>query len=326
MVRMETPATRAVSVVRFLSWRYNSLSNVFWEVAMTKRKPIPLHEITLDALMASPSLWQEQEDFLQAALKDESLFDRAWPANPLKTMLNFVSRERMSARAVPSPVPGFLIASHVDDLGRAMVAVFEQDTGTLAGGAEGKNIIVRDGFQRRGIGVEILIKAFEIGLFHPEDMNERNYLSAGGRALRRSAHKIAISRALAAGVSVRPDVLGPYPDLRPHLTKVKFRDLSNEGKFAKIEHHLGVGTHPVPAEWVRWLVHDFVPMELQELPGKDQQSAFDALDDEDKLAKILRHLDGGFIPAAWTQWLVHEFVEKPRLTTDQSAQPTGPRV
>lgn len=110
------------------------------------------------------------------------------------------------------------------------------------------------------------------------------------------------------------------------MSKVKFRDLSNEGKFAKLEHHLGIGAHPVPAEWVRWLVQDFVPSELREMPGKDHHSAFDDLDDDDRLAKITSHLDGGFIPAAWTQWLVREFVENPRPTAAQSAQPTGPRV
>ncbi|MCS4089231.1 hypothetical protein [Rhizobium sp. BK176] len=180
---------------------------------MTSRRSVPLHEITLDALMASPSLPASQEPFLAAAVADERLYDNAWPKNPLKAMLNFARKRDMLSKATPGPVDGYLMATAVNGAGDAMVAVFDAATGELAGGVEGKNIIVRDGHQKRGIGTEMVIKAFEIGLWHPETMNESNYLSVAGRQLRRSAHRTAIIRALVAGLDVSAGVLEDYPDL-----------------------------------------------------------------------------------------------------------------
>lgn len=181
---------------------------------MIKRTPVPLHDITLVALMRSPSLPAEQEKYLAAALENESLFDFALPYNPLKAMLRFAKKHGLASKAIEERIPGFPIIFYDDPTDGSMVAVFDGKTGQLAGGIEGKNVIVRKGYEKLGIGTEMLIKAFENGHFHPDDMNNRNYLSEAGRRLRRSAHREAIKRALENGLDVKPVVLHAYPDLK----------------------------------------------------------------------------------------------------------------
>ena len=163
--------------------------------------------------MDSPSLPADQEEFLARALADERLFESAWPYDPLQAMLRIARTNDLFASATASAVPGFVMATTKSSKSRAMVAMFEQSTGELAGAAEGKNIIVRLPFQRMGIGSELMIKAFEIGLFHPRDMNAMNFLSTGGRQLRKSAHRLAVQRAISVGIEVRPEVVAPYAEI-----------------------------------------------------------------------------------------------------------------
>lgn len=177
--------------------------------------PVSLHEITLETLMATPSLPQEQETYLAAAIADERLFAKAWPFDPLQRMLDIAAEHDLLAKAVPCSVTGYLIATHSDEVNGPIVAIFEQNTGTLAGAAHWKNIIVRGPYQGCGIGTELSIKAYEIGLFHPDLMNETNFLSAGGRKLRKTAHRAAVQRALESGIKVSSEVLKDYPDLTP---------------------------------------------------------------------------------------------------------------
>lgn len=80
---------------------------------MTSGPVVPLHEISLHELMASPSLPAEQEPLVAAALVDERLFDKAWPKNPLKAMLDFAKKRHMLFMATPGPIYGYLMATAV---------------------------------------------------------------------------------------------------------------------------------------------------------------------------------------------------------------------
>jgi GNAT superfamily N-acetyltransferase len=139
-------------------------------------------------------------------------------------MLDIAKKNRLVEQAFPFGLPGFLMAVHDDETNGPVVAVFDTASGKLAGAAHWKNVIVRSPYQGRGIGTEILIKAFEIGIFHPETMMETNYLSEGGRNLHRKVHRTAVSRALDRGEEVLADVLQDYPDLVNRRVKTKLMD------------------------------------------------------------------------------------------------------
>jgi GNAT superfamily N-acetyltransferase len=183
--------------------------------------PMPLHEIPLDTLAATPSLPKEQEKYVAMMIEDERLFAQAWPFNPLGRMLHIVEEKALLRHATPCSVPGFLMATYADEVHGPIVAVFAEETGVMAGAAHWKNIIVRKPFQGRGIGTELSIKAYDIGLFHPDLMNETNYLSEGGRKLRKTAHRVAVERAIDNGLAVRDEVLASYPDLREKALAAK---------------------------------------------------------------------------------------------------------
>jgi hypothetical protein len=94
-----------------------------------------------------------------------------------------------------------------------------------------------------------------------------------------------------------------------------FSELSIEGKLAKLAQHIA-GGHPVPSQWVSWLVNGFVPSDIWPVGLGEELPAFANLDDSQKLAKIAYHLHEGTIPAYWVEWLSDEFV---------SAKPAPPR-
>jgi hypothetical protein len=97
------------------------------------------------------------------------------------------------------------------------------------------------------------------------------------------------------------------------MTK-SFSDLSTEGKLAKLEQHVA-GGHPVPSQWVSWIVNGFVPADRWPSDPRDVKTAFADLDDAQKLEKIAYHLHEGSIPASWVEWLSDEFIAaKPVLT------------
>ena len=104
---------------------------------------------------------------------------------------------------------------NVPDSGGAILAVYEAATRTVAAGIDGKNLYVAPEYRGRGIGPEMLILAFEVGLRHPDEMNVENTLSRSGRSNRAAAHRMAVERALEASLDVPPEVLEAYPDLVP---------------------------------------------------------------------------------------------------------------
>nr|WP_250807462.1 hypothetical protein [Neorhizobium tomejilense] len=86
-----------------------------------------------------------------------------------------------------------------------------------------------------------------------------------------------------------------------------FSDLSTEGKLAKLEQHVAVG-HPVPSEWVSWIIREFVPTDAWPSNPTEIVTAFAELDDNDRLHKIARCLHERTIPASWVEWLSSEFI------------------
>lgn len=98
------------------------------------------------------------------------------------------------------------------DRGNGLLAV-RDDAGFVVGGIFHKSILVLPKHRGLGLGAEILIQAFETGVMHPETMNKDNLLTAAGRANRRAAHRIAVERAVRAGVEVEPEVLADYHHL-----------------------------------------------------------------------------------------------------------------
>lgn len=105
-----------------------------------------------------------------------------------------------------------------------------------------------------------------------------------------------------------------------------FDDLSEEGKIAKIEQHIG-GGHPVVSPWVIWVLERFVPGGADADSGTPLVStAFHDLGDDDKLVKIRQGLRNGMIPAPWVDWLLSEFVPSTdRTPSTQSSAAHLPR-
>lgn len=88
---------------------------------------------------------------------------------------------------------------------------------------------------------------------------------------------------------------------------VTFSTLSTEGKLAKLEQHIA-GGHPVPSQWVSWIVNGFVPSDVWPGDPRKELSSFHDLDDGQKMEKIAHHLHEGTIPASWVEWLIDEYV------------------
>lgn len=86
-----------------------------------------------------------------------------------------------------------------------------------------------------------------------------------------------------------------------------FSDLSTEGRLAKLEQHLS-GGHPVPSQWVSWIVDQFVPGDVWPSEPNAVTAAFANLDESQKIEKIAYHLREKDIPASWVKWLSEKFV------------------
>lgn len=172
--------------------------------------PIPLHRITLDELMACKDLPAEWEATVAAAYRDPTYVDGNLAYNPRAEHLKLAEVRLSASQRAPFAVAGFEVAYAPDE---TLLAVYDAATGAVAGGIERKNIYVAPEYRGRGIGPEILVLAFEVGIRHPAEMNVDNTLSRAGRANRVAAHRLAVERALEAGEDVPEVVLEDYPDL-----------------------------------------------------------------------------------------------------------------
>jgi GNAT superfamily N-acetyltransferase len=162
--------------------------------------PVPLHRIRLSDLMSPPDA---PEVWVAKGFSDEGL-------SRLDASLEreVVEHGLRSKAEVIHAVPGYRMASD----GKT-VAVFDSVDETVVGGFLNREVFVLPRHRGRGLGAEILIVAFESGAIGPDNMSGFQWLSPGGRANRRAAHRLAVERALDAGLAVSDDVLVDYPDL-----------------------------------------------------------------------------------------------------------------
>jgi hypothetical protein len=95
-----------------------------------------------------------------------------------------------------------------------------------------------------------------------------------------------------------------------------FDSLSTQGRIAKIEMHVETG-HPVPADWVRWLLVEVDGEDAVADPSSPQiAKPFATLDRGGRMQKINAALDEGTVPGPWVSWLLDESVH--------ASEPTAP--
>jgi GNAT superfamily N-acetyltransferase len=103
------------------------------------------------------------------------------------------------------------------DISAELLAVFDA-TGDVVAALQRRTVFVMPPFRGQGLGAEIVIRAFECGVLHPDTMNDGNCLTVAGRANRRSAHRIAVERAVRSGIEVAPEILADYEGSLPNRT------------------------------------------------------------------------------------------------------------
>jgi GNAT superfamily N-acetyltransferase len=120
-----------------------------------------------------------------------------------------MTSQALRTAPVDCDVPGY---SMISQRGKLLLTAFDE-AGKIGGGIVHKMLLVLPGHRGKGLGSEILIRAFETGVMHPTMMNKNNRLTTAGRANRMSAHRIAVERAVRNGIDVSPNILEPYRHL-----------------------------------------------------------------------------------------------------------------
>lgn len=107
----------------------------------------------------------------------------------------------------PCPVDGYEIRSSVPATGtkEGVIAVLHRETGAVVGGISNLNFHVDPAHRGLGLGSELLRMAFTEGV--KDALRNGHSLSPDGARCRRSAHRKAVERALAAGLEVPEEVL-----------------------------------------------------------------------------------------------------------------------
>lgn len=158
--------------------------------------------------MACPSHTSDSERLISMVCSDPGVpFGNL--QNPFVTLRELASELAYRMEQADCAIAGYSMAI---DRGNGLLSVHDED-GLLVGGIFHKSILVLPEHRGLGLGAEILIRAFETGVMHPDTMNEDNLLTTAGRANRRAAHRIAVERAVRAGFEVEPDVLADYRHL-----------------------------------------------------------------------------------------------------------------
>jgi GNAT superfamily N-acetyltransferase len=164
--------------------------------------------------MAAPSHAKEFEAVITRACSDPKYVHKTLPTNPILELRK--REEELRYRMVPvyCEIDGYHMAS---DRSAELLVVYDS-AGSIVGGVSRKSILVLPDYRGQGLGAEIVIRAFETGIMHPESMNKDNLLTAAGRANRIVAHRIAVERAVKAGIDVDPEVMSDYADELPKWT------------------------------------------------------------------------------------------------------------
>lgn len=160
-----------------------------------RQRPVPLHEVPLDRLLDHPAAPESASRLFEESVSD------GWKA--LQQAVQDLGPERREC-----PVEGYLLAGPAGNRPHA-IAVFDANSGLPVGGYVGGNLWIAPQHRGRGLGSELMIEAFATGAAKPD---QARTLSAHGRMARRSAHRKAVERALAAGIDVRPEILADIPE------------------------------------------------------------------------------------------------------------------
>lgn len=131
--------------------------------------------------------------------------------NPIANLRKRAEELRYRMEFIDCGLDGYSMAI---DRTAETLAVYDT-AGSVVGGLTLKSILVLPDHRGQGLGAEILIRAFETGVMHPNTMNHGNALTTAGRANRKAAHRIAVERAVRAGIEVDPGVLADYAELVP---------------------------------------------------------------------------------------------------------------
>jgi GNAT superfamily N-acetyltransferase len=124
--------------------------------------------------------------------------------NPFVVMQELTDEMAYRMQDVDCEVPGY---SMTFDRGAELLSVFDE-AGCLVAGIFHKHLLVLPAHRGRGLGSEILIRAFETGVMHPDTMNEGNLLTIAGRANRVRAHRTAVQRSWCSGIDGQDHPVG----------------------------------------------------------------------------------------------------------------------
>lgn len=164
--------------------------------------------------MAAASHTKAFEAVITRACSDPNYKHRAIPKNPIVNLKQREEEFRYRMVPVSCEIDGYTMAT---DRSTQMLAVYDA-AGAVVGGISLKSILVLPDHRGKGLGAEIVIRAFETGVLHPDTMNKSNLLTTAGRANRAAAHRIAVERAVRAGLDVPDEVLADYSDVLHHWT------------------------------------------------------------------------------------------------------------
>jgi GNAT superfamily N-acetyltransferase len=139
--------------------------------------------------------------------------------NPFVVLRELTAEFSYKMQAVDCDVPGYRMAFDRD---QSLLSVFDGED-KVVGGIFHKSILVLPQHRSQGLGSEILIRAFEIGAMYPDTMNQDNRLTTAGRANRKAAHRIAVERAVRAGIDVDPAILACYQHVMDEWTPSPLR-------------------------------------------------------------------------------------------------------
>lgn len=164
--------------------------------------PVPLYRIRLEELMKAYAWPSHIDRMITNACNDETIILQN--SNPIQALRSDAKRYKKRLKAAACEIDGYTMSYY-----RAadLLLVFDVN-GEVAGGVRGYKLLVLPEHRGQGLGAEIVIRAFESGAMHPSRMNAG--LTAAGRGNRRAAHRIAVGRAIEAGLDVDPEIVSEY--------------------------------------------------------------------------------------------------------------------
>jgi GNAT superfamily N-acetyltransferase len=167
--------------------------------------------------MAPKSHPKDREAIITRACSDPKYLNKKLGFNPIVDLLKREEQLRYLMTAVDCGMDGYSMAYYQP---AGLLAIYDP-SGNVVGGIKDKRVLVLPAHRGQGLGAEMIIRAFETGVMHPDTMNVDNALTTAGRANRKAAHRIAVERAVRAGIDVDPEVLADYVDVVPTWSSSK---------------------------------------------------------------------------------------------------------